>query len=403
MNPLLKSPLRIIVILCLVSSVGRFVIDSYLPSLPAIANSLQLSSRSVEMTLTLYLLGFGLSQLAYGPLSDHFGRRKVLLTGLCIFLIGAIGCMLAKTSNMLMLSRVVAGLGAGSCGVLNRAIASDCFSGKAFSKAWSYTTTTLVLTLIFAPLIGGYVQQFFASWRANFFLTVVFVGIIMAIVFFTLPETRSTQKPSNLDLKTIGKNYLTVLASPTFLVATLFYTLSFAGLIAYFQVSPLLFIDDFHLSPSQYSLSSIGIAASYLLGGQFVRTHVNKMGVTRMLYLGIGILATGGVTMLMSCYLFASSWQAVLVSAMIYVLGTRIVIPNAMSLAVQPFKHTAGTTSAVIGSIQMLGAMVVSALLAHFTTQNATPLAAFLVIIGAASILLANINSKLVSIGYDGN
>jgi len=346
------------------------------------------------MTLTLYLLGFGLSQLVYGPLSDYFGRRKVILVGLAIFLIGAIGCMFAKNSEMLMLSRLIAGLGAGSCGVLNRAIASDCFQGANFAKAWSYTTTTLVLTLIFAPIIGGYIQQY-ASWRANFLLSAGFVALIFLVIFFALPETKNTNDKSQLDIKVIVKNYGAILSSSSFIIATLFYTLAFAGLIAYFQVSPLIFIDQYHLSPTQYGLSSVGIAFSYLLGGQLVRKYVHKIGVTHMLHIGIATLFIGGVTMLIASYIFSSSWQAILLSAIIYVLGTRIVIPNSMSLAISSFKKASGTTSAVIGSIQMLGAMLISALLTHFDTHNFLPLAWFLITIGLASLSLIFLRSKL--------
>lgn len=389
-----KSPLRIIVLLCLISSVGRFVIDSYLPSLPAIADNLKLATNSVQMTLTLYLLGFGVSQLIYGPLSDCFGRRKVMLVGLLIFLVGAIGCMLSPNSGMLMFFRLLSGLGAGSCGVLNRAIASDCFQGADFSKAWSYTTTTLVLTLIFAPIIGGFIQQY-ASWRANFLLSGVFVGIILALIYFILPETKGSDERSNLDIKLILKNYGAILSSSSFMIATLFYTLAFAGLIAYFQVSPLILIDHYNLSPTQYGLSSVGIAFSYLAGGQLVRKYVHKIGVTHMLHIGITILFMGGVTMLIASYVFESSWLALLFSAIIYVLGTRIVIPNSMSLAISSFKKASGSTSAVIGSIQMLGAMLVSGLLAHFSAQSSLPLAWFLVAIGLTSLFLVALRMKL--------
>jgi Bcr/CflA subfamily drug resistance transporter len=391
-----KSPLRIIIILCLISSVGRFVIDSYLPSLPAIADNLKLATSSVQMTLTLYLLGFGVSQLIYGPLSDCFGRRKVMLVGLLIFLVGAIGCMLAPNSSILMFFRLLSGLGAGSCGVLNRAIASDCFQGADFSKAWSYTTTTLVLTLIFAPIIGGFIQQY-SSWRANFLLSAIFVGAILAIIYFTLPETKNSNEKRSLDVKLIVKDYGKILSSSSFMIATLFYTLAFGGLIAYFQVSPLIFIDHFNLSPTQYGLSSVGIAFSYLAGGQIVRKYVHKIGVTPMLHIGIAILFVGGIAMLIACYVFESSWQAILFSAIIYVLGTRIVIPNSMSLAISSFKKSSGTTSAVIGSIQMLGAMVISGLLAHFSTQSALPLAWFLVAIGLTSLVLVGLRIRQAS------
>ncbi len=160
----------IIVMLCLVSSIGRYVLDSYLPSMPAIAHYFTISSNNVQLTISYYLIGFSISQLIYGPLSDCLGRRRVLIVGLSIFTLANLACTFADDDfAVLLIFRFIAGLGAGSCGVLNRAIASDCFKGAAFSRAWSYTTTTLVITLILAPLLGGFVQEFF-GWQANFAL-----------------------------------------------------------------------------------------------------------------------------------------------------------------------------------------------------------------------------------------
>lgn len=394
----LKSPCLIIAILCLISAMGRFVIDSYLPSLPAIANQFSMASNSSELTLTLYLLGFGVSQLLYGPLSDCYGRRKVLLTGLVVFLLGSAACMLAPTSEILLVARLVSGLGAGACGVLNRAIARDCFSGAAFAKVWSYTTTTLVITLMLAPLIGGYVQELL-SWRANFLLITIFVSSVLAVIYFVLPETNIQQTQQNrtniFSIRKILSDYKNILKTKNFILPTLLYTLAFAGLMAYFQVSSIILMEHYHFSSSAYGYASLSIALSYLLGGQLVRKFVDYVGVKRMLSLGILILTLGSFSMLITSYLLPASWQAVIISAMVYVLGTRVVIPNAVSLAMnsmassnnQVSNHPSslGSVSALIGSIQMLGAMAVSAILSQFPVTSTAPLAWLLVLIGLIS------------------
>src|SRR6185312_15459727 len=119
----------LIIILCLISSVSRFVMDSHLPSLPAISETLGISGNDVQHTLTFYLLGFSVSQLIYGPLSDTYGRKKILIGGLIVFLLGNTACALTSSPLVLQGGRLIAGAGAGACGVLNRAIASDRFSG----------------------------------------------------------------------------------------------------------------------------------------------------------------------------------------------------------------------------------------------------------------------------------
>src|SRR3990167_10551355 len=188
----MHNRLQIILIICLIASVSRFVLDSYLPSLPAIGQYFLVPDSSIQLTLTMYLLGFSLSQLIYGPLSDQYGRRIVIISGITIFLIGTMICAVATNHTVLLIARLIAGIGAGACGVLNRAIASDCFKGSDLSKAWSYTTTTLVVTLIVAPILGGYVQEVF-GWRSNFLLAALCVFIALFVVFKFLPETRSLE------------------------------------------------------------------------------------------------------------------------------------------------------------------------------------------------------------------
>ena len=395
MSEKLKSPWLIVMMLCLISATGRFVIDCYLPSLPAIAINFHLASHSAELTLTLYLLGFGSSQLIYGPLSDRYGRRKTLLVGMVIFLLGSVGCVFATSSAMLFIARFISGLGAGACGVLNRAIARDCFSGVDFSKVWSYTTTTLVITLMLAPLVGGYVQAFF-SWRANFVLMAIFVGLVFAVVFCALPETnKRTLKESQLLNEPFSANavllrYKQIFRAKNFILPTSLYTLAFAGLMAYFQVSSIILMEHYQLSSTAYGYASLGIAFSYLLGGQLVRKYVAQIGVKLMLYLGITVFSIGAILMLLTSYFLSESWVAVIASAAVYVLGVRLVIPNAVTLAMSSVPGASGSISALIGSIQILGAMCVSTLLAQFDATSTMPLAWLLVAISALSIVISS-------------
>ncbi|HYF98375.1 MAG TPA: MFS transporter, partial [Coxiellaceae bacterium] len=226
----------IIAMLCLISSIGRYVLDSYLPSLPAMAHYFDVSTDNVQLTISYYLLGFSLSQLIYGPLSDSFGRKRTLVIGLSIFTFASLACTFVNDDDFssLLFFRLLAGIGAGSCGVLNRAIASDCFKGEHFSKAWSYTTTTLVITLIGAPLIGSYVQQFY-NWQANFALSTIYVGLTLLVVIKFLPETHAQEKRIQWNTRIMFKNYMRILFTRSFLISTLCYTCAFSGLIAYFQ------------------------------------------------------------------------------------------------------------------------------------------------------------------------
>ncbi len=398
---MLKS-FKIIAILCLISSLARFVLDSYLPSLPGISQAFGISDATTQWTLTLYLLGFSFSQLIYGPLSDHYGRKPVILTGLGIFFVGNLACSFANSSLLLLFARFVAGVGAGSCGVLNRAIASDCFKGAEFSKIWSHTTTTLVITLCVAPVLGGYIQQFL-GWRANFMLSTLFVGLVLALIIKFLPETnhKMTQRvidQTALNVNEVLNNYKIIFTTPSFLTSAFCYMLAFSGLIAYFQVSPLLFMDGLQLSPSQYGWSSLVIAGNYLIGGFIVNKFACRVGTQWLLVCGSLLLIVGGV--LMWVFMGNKHIAAILLPAAIYVIGARIVIPNAIAGSMEKLRHLNGSSSALIGFIQMLGSSLISFVISNFDNTSTLPLAIFLTCIGCVTLCLSLliIKSQLVSI-----
>lgn len=385
---MLRDNLRIILILCLISSLGRFVLDSYLPSLPAIGDYFNISDASTQLTLTVYLLGFSLSQLIYGPLSDRYGRRAIILIGMLVFLFGNFVCAMAGSPSILLTSRLIAGIGAGACGVLNRAIASDCFKGAEFSKAWSYTTTTLVLTLIVAPVIGGYIQDLF-GWRANFSVSTLFVIAVFIIVLRFLPETHIHLPKPALKVRGILYTYYQILFSRSFFVCTLCYTLAFAGLIVYFQVSPLLYINVFGLTATQYGWSSIIIAVSYLIGGLIVNQLAHHIGIRKLIFIGTTVLISGGVLMLLAYWCNYVNLFAVLLPSAIYVIGARIVIPNAIAGSMEEFRHLSGSSSALIGCIQMLGSSMISLLIANFDYNTPFTLALFFTGLGLLTLTIA--------------
>jgi len=375
----------IIALLCLMSSATRFVMDSYLPSLPAMSKALGVSGNDIQLTLTLYILGFGLSQLIYGPLSDRFGRKPVLIAGLMLFLSANTLCALTSSPTWLLTARLISGIGIGSCGVLTRAIASDCFSGAAFSKAWTYTTTTLVFVLIFAPLIGMAVQTWL-NWRANFMVATLYVCVVLALVRWKLPETNHFHRLATVNISSVLSNYRFILRSPLFLTSTLCYTLSFAGLITYFQVSPLLLIQVFHLSPIEYGASTLLIAICYLIGGQVVSRLVHRVGTQVLLFMGILLLISGGLAMLLWNACFTPSVYAMLLPMILYVIGARIVIPNALSGAFNGLKQLGGSASGMIGGIQMLGSAMVSFIVTWCNYQTPLPLALILTLLGVATL-----------------
>lgn len=386
-KPVTYLRLRLIILLCLISSLARFAMDSYLPSLPAIQISLNLTSSATQLTLTTYLLGFGFSQLLYGPLSDYMGRKKILLLGMNIFLIGMIICTFANSAAFLLFGRLIVGVGAGVCGVLNRAIAGDCFKGAEFAKVWSYTNTALVFTLILAPLVGGYIQEWI-GWRANFFMIVILITFVTFILINKLPETHLVLRSEQMSFRKTIHQYQKILMSSSFLINTLCYAFAFSGLIAYFQVGPLLFIKYFHFLPSTYGWLGIIIGLSYFIGGSIVTKLVHRIGTKKLLYRGLLIMFIAGMGMLFVANLFPKNWLFILVFTIVYIIGARIVIPNASAQGFEEVQSNRGSVSAMMGCIQMSISMLVSFTIAHFSASSAIPLSLFWLGMSGLSLIL---------------
>lgn len=380
-----RTFIPVVVLLCIISAIARFVIDNSLPSLPAISSALNAQAGSVQLTLTLYIFGFGLSQLIYGPLSDRFGRKKLLVLGLIIFLIANSIGVFTHSLGVLLVARFLSGLGMGACGVLNRAITSDCYKGADFSKVWSYTTTTLVFVLIIAPIIGSCVQQIW-GWRANLSISTILVGIALVLISWQLPETNHN-KLTTITFQSVTGNYKKILMSRAFIIGTLCYTLAFSGLIAYFQISPFLLMDTLHLSPLFFGITSLVIASSYLVGGIIVRRLARLLGVRLLLIIGIFLLIASGLLMLSLCYEQQVSLFNVLMPTAIFVIGARIVIPNALAGAFIEFRHLGGSASGLMGGTQMLGTALISFIMTNFDHQSPLPLAFLFTSLGVISCM----------------
>ncbi|MCX7120277.1 MAG: Bcr/CflA family efflux MFS transporter [Gammaproteobacteria bacterium] len=349
-----------IVMLCLVVSVGRFSLDSYLPSLPSIASAFHATTGQVQLTLTYYFFGYGISQFFYGPLSEKFGRRNILLIGMFVFLLGSYFCVVSTTINILIYSRLLAGTGAGAAGVLARAIISDWFPQDKVAGAWAQVTTAIVISLIIGPVLGGIIEQNM-GFRYNFWLSFVYGFVVLIVIMYALPETHHERASKTLNIKKIVFLYFCILKDIKFLCYVSCSTLAFSALTIFFQLSPFIFIGDFDYSPIKYSFILMWVAFTYMLGGQFVRIYSKTIKPNEMIAFGAVLILSASILLAMSNLLFKRfETTAVIGISLLFVVGSRIIVPTGLGAGLKLYKHIAGYAAALSGGGQMLGNTLIS-------------------------------------------
>jgi len=351
---------RMILVLCLAVSVGRFSLDSYLPSLPSIASLFHATSDQAQLTLTYYFFGYGISQFFYGPLSEKFGRRNLLLFGMSLFLLGSYFCAISTTINILIFSRLLAGIGAGAAGVLARTIVSDWFPSNAVASAWTQVTTAIVISLIIGPILGGIIQQHM-GFRYNFWLSFIYGFVVLIFLWYALPETHHERQSTTLNIKKILSSYFGILSDMRFVGYVACSTLAFSALTIFFQLSPFIFISDFNYTPVNYSFVLMWVAFSYMLGGQLVRIFIKTFKPNEMIRFGALLILAASILLVIS-HLFFSSIEAVAVITIsfFFVIGSRIIVPTGLGAGLGFYRHIAGYAAALSGGGQMLGNTLIS-------------------------------------------
>lgn len=379
---------RLIMVLAVIfASVGPFASDSYLPSLPAMTHVFHTSVNTMQLTVTLFMLGFCLSQLIYGPLSDRLGRRTTMLIGLGICIAASIICSITTSATALIIARLIQGSGVGVTNALYRAIMRDTFTGERMSQVASLIGIVFALMPALAPIIGGYIE-ISMGWRANFIFLALLVISIWLIVWRWLPETNKNFDPSATQIKNVMKNYFALLTNRAFISHAALASLGVAGIVAYITVSPFLFQNTLGLSPVQYGWLAIYIMFGTILGMFLNSILVTKLGVKKMLLTGIMIMLTSGTVMFAIGYAGFMNVLVIMIPILFFTMGICFVFANAMTNAFHPFPHIAGSAGAMYGCLQGLGAFLSSLLLAGIHETNQLPLAAVYIFLGATSAVI---------------
>jgi DHA1 family bicyclomycin/chloramphenicol resistance-like MFS transporter len=343
MSPAVAHPQRLIVLLAALVAFGPLSIDMYLPSLPLIAADLGAPQAQIQLTISVFLAGLCTGMLIYGPLSDRFGRRRLLLGGIVLYLVASLGCILAARAEHLVFWRILQALGGASASVLARTIVRDLFPLEDAARVLSLMhLVTMVATLV-APLIGSYLILL-AGWRAIFVALLTFASLCLLASVWKIPETHPAHARGT-SLGSAFRAYGHIARQPQALGYILCAGLSFGGMFAFFTASPFVYIEYFQVSPQHYAqlfaMNVGGIMTLTLLNAQLVK----RLGPPRMLRLGASIAALAGLSLAILGASGSGGLSAIVVCILGYVSVTGLIGANSVASLLARFPKQAGAAA----------------------------------------------------------
>ncbi|NGX48079.1 MAG: Multidrug resistance protein D [Chlamydiae bacterium] len=382
-----------ILVILMFGSIGFVATDLYLPSLPSIVTGFSTTKAYVQLTLSFYLLFFGVSQFFYGPLSEKVGRKKVVLYGLSLTIVGSIVCIFSPNIGVLIVGRSIEGLGVGAGATMMRVILRDLYIGDELAKKGSYIATGTGVFMAGAPIIGGYIQDFF-GWRFNFVFIVLYTLMGILIVSKFLPETIKELNPHAIKAKNMLNKYFLLIKSPIFMGYAGCGCLTFSGLAAYLAISPFLFQNVIGITPVQYGWLALFIATGLASGGLVNSLVIRYFGRHKLLKFGTLLQILAGIAMLvLGIFRFLNIWS-VMIPMLTYMFAAGFVFTNAFAGAFHFFSKMAGFAGAIYGGLQILGGTVVTIIMAASHARNQIPLAITLLCIGIFSYFLQKLGHQ---------
>ena len=352
------SPGLVVLVLSLLLGIQPVTTDLYLPALPSLTEGFAAPVSHAQLTLTTLLLAFGISQLAWGPLSDRYGRKPVLLWGLGAYTLASIGCVLAASMPLLIVWRTVQGAAMGAAVMCARAIVRDLYAPVAGARVMSKGLTGLgVIACACAPL-GGLLSDVL-GWRYALSTLAVFGALSLAVVALRFQETLAVRNPLALRPASLLAIWLSILRHPTFLTYSALSTASYAGLFTFLATSSFVFIKVLGLSRTEYGLLMLSMGLVYILGTFMCRRLLPRYGVRRSVAIAGVLTLAGGTLMGGLAWAGLHNGWAIMLPFYLFMLAHGVHQPCGQSGTVGPFPHAAGAASALNGFLMMVVAFAV--------------------------------------------
>ena len=363
-----RPSLGLAVLLTTLVALGPLSTDLYLPALPTLARVYATDAARVQLTLSVFLAGFACGQLFYGPLSDRFGRRPILLGGLFLYFIASLGCVLAGSIETLIAMRFVQALGACAGPVLGRAIVRDVWGANESARVIAYIGGAMAIAPLVGPTLGGFLTVLF-GWQANFAALALFSAVQCVAVVLKLADSNLHRDLQVTTLLVMAANFGRLLADRRYVGYLLTFSFSYSALFAFISGSSFVLSARFGLAPQIYGMCFGIVVAGYLLGSVLSGRLVRRCGSDRLLAAGAWLGALAGAAMwgldLAGIRHGLPGLAAILAPMFFCTVATGLVMPNAIGRALAPYQAMAGSASALMGFCQMSIAALVGVAVGH--------------------------------------
>ena len=378
--------LRTALVLGLLSAIGPFAIDMYLPALPTIGQSLNASVGAVQASLMAFFISLGIGQIIYGPVSDMVGRKPPLYFGLLLFAAGSIGCALAPDIQTLVVLRFIQGLGACAGMVVPRAVVRDLHTGHDAARLMSLLMLVFSVSPILAPLAGSLLIESL-GWRSVFWAVTAAAVCGLVLLATSLPETRPPEQRVDSSVRSALAAYGVLLRDRHFMGLVLIGAFGLSSFFVYLANSAFVLIDHYGLTPREYSLAFAANAASFIGVSQFTARLSSRFGLVPVVKVAVvGFAAVMGLLLVFN--LLGMDQLVVMLPLMFIGFGfLGLVVPTTAVLALDDHGEIAGTASALMGTLQFVTGALMMALVGLFVDGTARPMVVGIAVCALATLL----------------
>lgn len=361
-----QATFRFAAFLAFLSMLGPFTVDAYLPAFTQIGDDLAASKIQLQQTLSAYFIPFALMTLVHGPLADAFGRRRLLLAALLVFVVGSIGCTLAPNIEALWIFRFLQGASAGGGVVILYAVTRDCFQGPDAHRMIAQSLMTYNLAPALAPIIGGFLLEWF-GWRSVFAMLALLATIMLFLTNKHLPETLPAEKRQPLRPRTLIANYRSVVSHRDNYLLSGALAFSFAGGFLYIASASAFMAQHLNVSSTGYGWLFFPLVGGCVVGAFVSGQLATRLSMTDTVAAGFFVMVAAAGCNLLAVLVAGPQLPWSIVPLFIYAIGQTIAAPALKALLIDRDPGLAGTASAFRAGLQLL--------LLAFTAGVVSPLA----------------------------